>query len=53
MRSFFARRGTTAIEYALMCSLVGMVLVGVLGPLRGGLVELWSFTTAVENAIGG
>jgi Flp pilus assembly pilin Flp len=53
MRTSNFRGGTTAIEYALLCSLVGMVLAGALGPLRGGLIELWSFTNAVETAIGG
>ena len=52
MRNFFDRRGTTAIEYALIASLFTMALAGALGPLRGGLVELWSFSDAVGNAIG-
>lgn len=43
--------GTTAIEYALLASMMTMMLAGALGPLRDGLVELWSFSEAVDGAI--
>ncbi|MBM4392333.1 MAG: Flp family type IVb pilin [Deltaproteobacteria bacterium] len=42
--------GTTAIEYALIASLFTMILAGALGPLRGGLVELWSCSEAMNGA---
>ena len=45
-------RGTTAIEYALIASMFTMMLAGALGPLREGLVQLWSFSDEVDAAIG-
>jgi Flp pilus assembly pilin Flp len=47
------QRGTTAIEYALITSVFAMVLVAALGPLRGGLSDLWQFADSVDGAIGG
>ena len=51
MRSLRSRRGTTAIEYALIATLIGVTRVAVFTQL-GGMVEvLYRLTDAVSVAI--
>lgn len=50
MRKYLDRRGTTAIEYALMAGLFTMALAGAVGSLRGGIADLWML--AREGEVG-
>lgn len=46
--------GTTAIEYALIASMMTMTLAGALGELRGGVSDLFALVAVLSgSAVGG
>ncbi|MSQ04269.1 MAG: Flp family type IVb pilin [Myxococcales bacterium] len=42
-------RGTTSIEYALIASMMTMVLAGVVGTLREGVQQMFEVFTALTE----
>ena len=49
IRAFWNNRsGATAMEYGMICAVIGIVLLGALSRLSG---VVWNVMTAVSNAI--